>query len=172
MRLSGPCDFAPLRPGVKTMDGNLCFLLQERAAGAPRAQGYRGSGDHADTPNMTLLRSLMFLAPGFYGDFAPCGAGAPRGGTRTCRSRQGWQERDGNGQGWNPAGEGAGWDTRGRVCSRLGNGKKQFATLFRAEGDGEELGDVVDEMGFHFLPHFLRHFQPVVAVLLGQDDLF
>src|ERR1039458_1795174 len=45
-------------------------------------------------------------------------------------------------------------------------------TLFRAQGDGEELGNVVDEMGLHFLAHFHRHFQPVIAVLLGQDDLF
>ncbi len=27
-------------------------------------------------------------------------------------------------------------------------------------------------MRFQFLPHFDRHFQPVVAILVRQDDLF
>ena len=42
---------------------------------------------------------------------------------------------------------------------------------FWPQRQGERLGNVVDEMGLHFVPHFRRHLQPVVAVLLRQDDL-
>ena len=42
---------------------------------------------------------------------------------------------------------------------------------FLAQGQGEEFGDVADEMRLQFLADFLGHFAPVTAVLVRQNDL-
>ena len=53
------------------------------------------------------------------------------------------------------------------------NSEKNAAKLlFIAQRQRENLSDVVNEMDFEFLADFGRDFKPVVAIALGQNDLF
>src|SRR6267154_2043020 len=43
--------------------------------------------------------------------------------------------------------------------------------LFQSERQGQQIGDVADEMDLEFVAHFLGHFGPVRLILLGQKNL-